>query len=156
MNNKVGVNQLMALFVSGAMAGIVSLIVSSVFYFFIIKNTVGSIVLVAVIEETVKLAIIWIVLDLLNIDLGRLKMLRIIGAGIALGLGFGLFEWLLVVLKGDELTIAALAPVVIHVVSSWFILIGVKFFIRNRTFRPMVAFWILAVSFHLFYNLVVI
>ncbi len=142
-------------FVGGTIAAVLTLAISAVFYSPQQSETFISILGLVLIEEILKLIILWFLIDWSNIEQDP-RWQNFFILPVLFGVGFGLFEVFLISLNHNPIVLAALAPFVIHVITSILLMIGLFFFKKTESFVVPSLLFVLAITIHVFYNLVII
>jgi len=143
---------LLIFFIGGFFAGILSLIflsllpTSNLFY----KNF--ELIIVTIIEDSVKLLFLWFILNLLN-ELTTFK--KMILLAIVFGVGFSLFESILIILsKFLILNYGFLLIICIHMLTSLFFILFITDILNLKKLSTKTALYLMLAYFiHLCYNL---
>lgn len=134
----------------GLLAGVVALALGIAVRPWVMPAAFLGIFILALLEEVVKISSLFI---LAHFSSYWMNWRVLICSGVFLGLGFGLFEVLLIFLGGQKMTAPVLLVVIIHSLTGLILATGVL--LKKRQWSFLLVSIILAVGVHVWYNQIV-
>ena len=142
-------------------ASFVSLMVTSLFDLFLSSKELLALYLFVLTEEALKLIALIFLFDH-SFLFPEFSILKTTFSGISLGGGFAFFETVLIFLSNGEVPLEAMAPAMIHLITSIFLALGLNSLFSKNTnpsFKPNFSAYSkigFAVILHLCYNVFVL